>query len=194
MNDTLGGRPVAVTYNPLCDSAVVFDRTLGGTALTFGITGLLYNPTLLMHDRRPGGKGESLFSQLLFRAVAGPAAAAGTNLEVLPSSLLTWQDWRSAHPRTTVLAPDPRLAAQYGRDPYSSYFGSDLLRYPVRPLPPSTMGAYKTPVVALQVDGVWHAYRVPTAAARAGPGTTPTVYSSLFAWYAFHGPQTVWHE
>jgi len=223
VNDTLDGRPIAITYNPLCDSAAVFDRA-GSPPVVFGVSGLLYQSNLLMFDRRPGGKGESLWSQLLFRPVAGPAVRGGSGLSPLACSVVTWADWRAAHPATTVLAPDPRLGQQYKRDPYSSYFGSDLLRYPVRPLPPPERGPWKTPVIALSLDGVWHAFPFPALSARADAGgrwstnignvpldfrirrdypqtvevsspgrSMPTVYAFLFAWTATHGQDTVWH-
>ena len=77
VNDTLGGVAIAVTYNPLCDSIVVFEREVAGETLEFGVSGLLYNSNLMMFDRRPDAQGESLWSQLLGRAVAGPAAESG---------------------------------------------------------------------------------------------------------------------
>ncbi len=51
-NDTLGGRPIAVTWHPLCGSSVVFDRRVAGETLTFGQSGLLTNSNLLLYDRR----------------------------------------------------------------------------------------------------------------------------------------------
>ncbi len=224
VNDTLDSRPIAVTYNPLCDSAAVFDRA-GSPPLVFGVSGLLYQSNLLMFDRRPGDKGESLWSQLLFQPVAGPAVRDSGGLSVLPCSVVTWADWQAAHPATTVLAPDPRLHQQYKRDPYSSYFSSDILRFPVRPLPPPESGPLKTAVIAVSLDGVWHAFPYPALFERAdksgrwstnvgnvpldfrirrehpqtvevsSPGRSmPTVYAFLFAWTATHGQDTVWHH
>ena len=82
INDTLGGIPIAVTYNPLCDSAAVFSRRAGDEVLEFGISGLLYNSNLLFYDKRPKAEGESLWSQLKMSAIAGPRA--GQELDVLP--------------------------------------------------------------------------------------------------------------
>ena len=168
-NDTLAGRPIAITYNPLCDSVVVFSREAGDEVLTFGVSGLLYNSNLLMYDRRSDGGTASLWSQLLARAVAGPAAARPAALAVLPATVTTWTRWREAHPDTTVLAPDARLAAQYRRDPYASYFGSDKLRFPVDPLMPTDGLALKTPVVVLQSEAGSVAIPFPTVRAHAGP-------------------------
>src|SRR6266850_5000306 len=77
VNDTVGGVPIVVTYNPLSEGIAVFDRRVAGETLAFGVSGLLYQSNLLMYDRRPERAAESLWSQLQARAIAGPAAAAG---------------------------------------------------------------------------------------------------------------------
>ena len=145
VNDHVGGRPVAVTYHPLCDSVAVFDRNVGGETLEFGVSGLLYNSNLLMYDRREGGEGESLWSQLQFRAVCGPAARHDTALDLIPAVLTTWQGWRETHPDTVVLAPGKNEKKRYKRDPYVSYFATDSVRFPVNPMPPDD----RTPLKAL---------------------------------------------
>jgi hypothetical protein len=168
-NDTLGGRPVAVTYSPLADACVAFDRRIDGRELEFGVSGLLLDSNLLMYDRRPGGEGESLWSQLQARAVTGPAAAAARTLVVLPAAVVTWREWRALHPRTTVLFPAPERRASYKRDPYGSYDGSDLLRFPVRPaIPPGDL-RNKDHIVALPRPGGWITLALKDLVARAGP-------------------------
>ncbi len=128
-NDTLGGVPIAVTYNPLCDSVVVFARRVGGEVIEFGVSGLLYNSNMLMYDRRPDATGESLWSQLLGRAVAGPRV--GTALTVLDADVTDWAAWLAAHPATTVLRPLPRMAKRYKKTSYDGYFRSGELMFPV---------------------------------------------------------------
>jgi len=189
VNDTLGGEPIAVTYSPLSDSAAAFRRTVSGEVLTFGVSGLLYNSSLLLYDRRRGGAGESLWSQLLARAVAGPAAARGDGLAIVAATLTTWERWSSAHPDTTLLAPDPRLAGEYKREPYSSYFGSDLLRFPVAPLPPREEAPFKTPVVAVQTPSGFAAMRFPfPGASDAGKGSWTTTIAGSALVFAFSSP------
>lgn len=51
VNDTVGGIPVAVTYCPLCGTAMLVGRKFGDRVLTFGVSGLLYNSDVLMFDR-----------------------------------------------------------------------------------------------------------------------------------------------
>jgi Protein of unknown function (DUF3179) len=218
-NDTLGGVPIAVTYDPLCDAAVAFRRDLGGERLRFGVSGLLFDSNLLLYDRRTSPEHESLWSQLLARAVTGPAAAAGAVLQVLPISVETWAAWLHEHPDTTVPAPDPAMAAKYASDPFTTYFGSDELRFPVRPLPAPPAYPLKTPVVAIGGPRGWTAFPFPALApggvpAAAGPlaaslayrphgptvavntGALPpgagVVYASYFAWFATHRDDTVW--
>jgi hypothetical protein len=135
-NDTLSGRKIAVTYNPLCDSVAVFDREVDGRTLTLRVSGLLWNSSALYFSRRDPPGGESLWSQLLARAVTGPDAAAGRRLTLLPCSVTTLGEWKRRYPETSVLAPDPVFLKQYPREPYAPYFGSETPRFPVEPYPP----------------------------------------------------------
>ena len=74
----------------------------------------------------------------------------------MPSSLTTWATWREAYPETTVCWPEWDEAGRYKRRPYDPYFGSDLLRFPVEPLPDDGE-PLKTRVVALREPaGEWH--------------------------------------
>ena len=78
VNDSIADRPVSVTYCPLCNSAVAFDRTLGDQVLDFGTSGKLYQSALIMYDRQT----ESLWSHFTGEAVAGELT--GTELERFP--------------------------------------------------------------------------------------------------------------
>ena len=117
-NDTLGGVPIAVTYSPLCDSAVIFNRTINGTVVKFGVSGLLLNSNLVMYETpdAPVATTEklptenyksSLWSQLAFRAIAGPAAANETSLTLMPGTqVCTWAAWFLLYPDTTIAMPN----------------------------------------------------------------------------------------
>jgi len=153
VNDTLGGRPIAVTYSPLCDAVVVFDREVDGEVLEFGVSGLLWNSNLLMYEKRGDGTSESLWSQLQGRAIAGPCAASGRRLSILHAHLVHWESWVDDHPATTVLAPDPKMLKEYRRNPYVSYYGSDRLRFPVDPLPQDVLLPIKAPVAIVRAGG-----------------------------------------
>jgi uncharacterized protein DUF3179 len=115
VNDTVGGTPVAVTYCPLCDSAIAFDRRQGGRVLDFGTSGLLYRSDLVMYDRQT----ESLWSQFIGTAIAG--TLTGAQLHSLPVAIVAWSDWRSAHPDSWVLSRDTGFDRDYGTNPYTGY-------------------------------------------------------------------------
>ena len=112
---------------PSCFAA----RSADGT-LTFGVSG----PALQLQppDVRPParGRGESLWSQLLLRAVAGPAAAGAATLEVLPPPCTSWARTGSpATPPPPCSRPTPAWRSSTGATRTSRYFGSDMLRFPV---------------------------------------------------------------
>jgi hypothetical protein len=146
VNDTLGGVPVAVTFNPLSFTAAAFLRRHGDRVPEFGVSGLLYNSTLVMYDRRESGEAESLWLPIQGRGVAGPAA--GSRLETLPCSLVTWASWVTRHPDTTVIDGVPDFRKHYGMEPYSSYYQRGMLRFPVSPPIPENGPAAMTRTLA----------------------------------------------
>jgi hypothetical protein len=119
VNDQVEGRPVAVTYCPLCNSGVAFDRTVDGRTLDFGTSGSLYLSALVMYDRQT----ESLWTHFDGKAVVG--TLAGAELEVLPLSTVAWGDFRRAHPDAQVLSKATGYERPYGRNPYRNYDQSD---------------------------------------------------------------------
>ncbi|HOL96556.1 MAG TPA: DUF3179 domain-containing (seleno)protein [bacterium] len=157
INDTILETPLLVTYSPFCDSPAVYRRVVNGETVEFGVSGLMFNSNPLLFDRRANGAGESLWSQLLGEAVAGPAAAAGWKLERIPCYLMGYGDWVNEHPGTTVLAPDPRYKDLYKKN-FGNYFGSDVLRFPVSPLPPAPDLPKKTPVIVIRAGGESRAF------------------------------------
>ncbi|MBT4303213.1 MAG: DUF3179 domain-containing protein [Actinobacteria bacterium] len=115
VNDTVNGVPVSITYCPLCNSAVAYDRRLDDRVLTFGTSGKLYNSALVMYDRQT----ESLWSHFTGQAVIG--FLAGQTLETHPVATVGWGDWRAAHPDGLVLSTDTGFSRNYGRNPYPGY-------------------------------------------------------------------------
>ena len=114
-NDIVGGTPVAVSYCPLCNSSVVFNRTVQSRVLDFGVSGVLRNSDLVMFDRQT----ESWWQQITGEAVVG--AFLGTRLEALPSNTISFADFRAAYPDGKVLSRDTGFNRDYGRNPYKSY-------------------------------------------------------------------------
>jgi hypothetical protein len=115
VNDTVDGRPVAVTYCPLCNSAIAYDRRLEARVLTFGTSGRLYRSALVMFDRQT----ESLWTHFDGRAIAG--VLTGRTLRAHAVSTVAWSDFRRAHPDALVLSRDTGFERDYGRNPYPGY-------------------------------------------------------------------------
>jgi hypothetical protein len=119
-NDVVGGVPVAVTYCPLCNAAIVFERRLDGTVLDFGTTGKLRHSDLVMYDRQ----SESWWQQYTGQAIVG--RYAGRMLKMLPARLESWADFRARAPDGLVLQPPDPSARPYGANPYVGYDGAPM--------------------------------------------------------------------
>ena len=115
VNDTVGGVPVSVTFCPLCNSAIAFDRRLDGEVLEFGVSGNLRNSDLIMYDRQT----HSWWQQFTGEGIVGEHA--GRMLEYLPVSIVSFADFKRAHPDGKVLSRDTGFERQYGRNPYAGY-------------------------------------------------------------------------
>lgn len=120
VNDTIGGLPVAVTYCPLCNTSIVFERTLDGKPVTFGTTGKLRHSDLIMYDRGE----ENWWQQFNGKAIVGKRA--GQKLKALPSFLISFNLFRERFPDGEVMLADTRRAGSSGANPYQGYDGSQF--------------------------------------------------------------------
>lgn len=144
VNDTLGERPILVSYCPLCGTGIVFDRRVEGRARRFGVSGLLYRSDLLLYDRET----ESLWSQISAGAVTGPSL--GARLALLRSKVTTWGAWKAEHPGSRVLSRETGHRRPYGETPYGDYAQSRQLRFPA---PRDDRYHPKMPTVGLRIVG-----------------------------------------
>ncbi|MCY3782954.1 MAG: DUF3179 domain-containing protein [Chloroflexi bacterium] len=115
VNDVVGGRPVAVTFCPLCNSALVFDREVLGATMRFGVSGNLRNSDLIMWD----DVTETWWQQLTGEGIVGDLA--GYFLDPLPAQLIGYGEFKASFPNGVVLGRDTGFRRDYGRNPYPGY-------------------------------------------------------------------------
>ena len=125
VNDTVGGVDVTVSYCPLCNSAVAYDRDAAGRILDFGTSGMLYQSSMVMYDRQT----QSLWTH--FDGVAVIGELIGTELDFRPMAIVSWAAWRDAHPDGLVLTRETGYTRAYGRNPYYGYETSEGLLSPM---------------------------------------------------------------
>ena len=115
VNDQAGDIPVAVTFCPLCNSGLIFDRRLGGRVLEFGVSGMLRFSDMVMFDRQT----ESWWQQFDGRAIVGELL--GSELIPLPAWLESWQGYLDRNPQGLVMAQPGGYRRNYGTNPYAGY-------------------------------------------------------------------------
>lgn len=119
VNDTVNGIPVAVTFCPLCGSAIVYDRRVDGETLTFGVSGFLLESNMIMFDR----ESEALWQQSTGKVLAGRDLKI--ELSLAPFQLMSMGEVKNAYPDAIVLSEDTGSRRDYGRNPYSGYEDSE---------------------------------------------------------------------
>lgn len=207
VNDRIAGQAVAITYCPLCGTGIAFAAEDGTGAMTFGVSGLLYNSDVLLYDRET----ESLWSQIRMQAISGQRK--GDRLTALPLVHTSWAAWKAQNPQTLVLSRDTGFARDYDRDPYAGYANSASVYFPLTA--ESRRYHPKERVLGLALGGRFKAYPF-AELARAGEAEfqdrfadrdltirfdtangsasafdeqgqmLPSVTGFWFAWYAFH--------
>ena len=213
VNDTVGGQPVAVTYCPLCGTAMTFGRRYGEKTLTFGVSGLLYQSDVLMFDRQT----ESLWSQLAMKSVSGPQV--GTALKWLNSNLMTWKAWKEANPESKVLSRATGIPRDYDQMPYRGYeqnpqtifpvpshrtelgnkewvagvvVNGKAMAFPIKTLAEKNGGAATFPGGDSEITVSYDATTRKVTALRSDGGELPVVQVYWFAWQAFYPMTALW--
>lgn len=121
VNDTVGGVPVSITYCPLCNAALTFERTFEGRLLDFGTTGKLRMSDMVMYDRQT----ETWWQQFTGEGIVGKYT--GKTLKAIPSRIESFALFKKRHPRGMVLVPTDPNMRRYGQNPYVKY---DSERWP----------------------------------------------------------------
>jgi hypothetical protein len=113
VNDTVGGIPVAVTFCPLCNSAIVFDKTLNDQLHTLGTSGMLRNSNLIMWE----GQTETWWQQLTGEGII--SQLAWHQLAFIPAQIISGDDFKANNPEGSVLARETGTGRRYGVNPYA---------------------------------------------------------------------------
>jgi len=152
VNDEIDFTPIAITFCPLCGSAVAFERTVDGIITELGVSGKLHESDLVMYDRYEG----NLWQQITGEAIVGPAARRDESLKQIPIITTTWEEWKTAHPDTQVLSLSTGFTRNYDQYPYGTYEQNEELLFGVKQLDKSL--PIKTVVYGVEIGEKAKAY------------------------------------
>ncbi|MDZ7682712.1 MAG: DUF3179 domain-containing protein [Fodinibius sp.] len=122
VNDTVDGKPVAVTYCPLTGSGLAWDRTIDGQTTTFGVSGLIYKNNLIAYDRNTN----SYWSQMKASSVKG--VHSGDRLQTIHLIEMQWEAWQKAFPNSKVLTGNGNKTLSYEQYLYGGDYPSNNQR------------------------------------------------------------------
>ena len=151
-NDEIAGMPVAVTFCPLCNSSITFDRRVDGAVLDFGVSGFLRNSDLVMYDRQ----SETWWQQLTGEGLVG--SYAGVLLDIVPSQVISFASFAERHPQGLVLSRDTGFSRQYGINPYANYDSRPGRPFLFRGEIDARLSSPVDHVLAASVNGIAKAY------------------------------------
>lgn len=212
VNDTVGGVPIAVTYDPLTGVARVFERQVGERTLRFGVSGLVWNSGFLLFDRET----ESLWSHFEGRGLTGEYA--GRRLRARRVRQEEFASWRAREPKTRILIPPDPEHLDYNRSPFRGYPEEDRWNFPVEA--GDRRFHAKELVVGVEVDGQARAYLASLLVRNGGraedeiagraitvaydesrgvfewtaPEDVAVTEAYWFAWKAFHPDTEIWKD
>lgn len=145
VNDDFNGKPLAVTYCPLCASSVAFIPKVNGKLTTFGVSGVLHNSDLVMYDRET----ESLWGQITGTSIVG--SQTGNKLERVYVSQHKWNKAKALFPNLQALLPPKNSEGEYTKDYYAKYKAEDSIKFPVSLKDARLMN--KAEVFGFELDG-----------------------------------------
>jgi len=167
VNDTIAGKPLAITFCPLCNATLVFERRFDGRVLDFGTTGRLRKSDLLMYDRQT----QTWWQQFTGQGLIGQYT--GRHLEEYPASIVAFEDFRSQYPEGPVLSRRTGHNRPYGDNPYRGYDRVDQSPFMFDGKTDSRLPPMER-VLAVRVDERFRAYPF-------GEFREPTVLNEEFA-------------
>ncbi len=114
VNETLADEPLLISFCPLCNSAIVYSRIIGGEELVFGNTSALHESDMVMYDTETG----SYWFQAGGEAILGELTTS--TLTAVPSIVTTWDEWKAQYPDTLILSR-PNTGVDYSQDVFARY-------------------------------------------------------------------------
>ena len=109
VRDSVGGRPVLVSYCTVCRTGRVFSPEVDGRVETFRLVGMdHYNA--MFEDQATG----SWWRQANGEAITG--SRKGQSLPELESLQVTLEQWLALHPASLVMQGDSAFASEYAKD------------------------------------------------------------------------------
>ncbi len=151
VNDEIGGDSVAITFCPLCGSALAFDRRVDGQVLEFGVSGKLHNNDLVMYDRQTN----TLWQQITGEAIVGELFEK--KLKQIPMDGMRWKEIKLTYPNAKVLSRNTGFDRDYNSYPYGSYEQDTSTLFPVEGGVDETIHP-KTIVWGIEVNSKFKAY------------------------------------
>ena len=213
VNDTLGGRRLAIPYCTLCLSAqAYFTDDVEGFRPLLRTSGLLSRSNKFMYDVTTFSAVDTFTGE----AISGPLLDAGITLTQTTVVTSTWGAWRAAHPATSIIAEDGGIGRSYPRDPLRGRDAAGPI-FPVGDVDPR-LGVHDVVLGVLAADGTPVAFPVAPArlaleageaVARAGVALQPDAgglrafidgvevpahEAFWFAWSQFQQQTLVWER
>ncbi len=115
VNDKIADKLVTVTFCPLCNASIVFDRMIDGVEYEFGTTGRLRRSDMVMYDRNT----ESWWQQFTGQGIIGKMN--GVTLAQVPSVIVSFDTFRKQYPQGQILSRETGYQRAYGQNPYPGY-------------------------------------------------------------------------
>ena len=148
VNDTLGGRNIAIPYCTLCLSAqAYFTDNIEGFQPLLRTSGLLSRSNKFMYDITTNSAVDTFTGE----AISGPLFDAGVTLKQTTVVTSTWGAWRETHPNTTIIAEDGGIGRSYPPNPLRGRDDSGPI-FPVGDVDPR-LGVHDVVLGVMNADG-----------------------------------------